>query len=135
MTEKLPEREIVRHYKLPKKEVEIQGDKYTAVFPEDHSRIKGLVYHSQEMISRGTGIRNWSVRCFIQKKDEENWGRIFHGDYDRFEINGIRCDSELGNLLFQLETEQVRQEHYQKIERLEKRIKSDTERLKDLLGN
>ena len=64
-----------RVYDYVEREVTIGGQKYQAIFPKEHSQIKGLVYHWKDIWADDPWANRskYQLTIFIQNNNSESW--------------------------------------------------------------
>lgn len=126
-----------KEYEYKEEEVIIDGYKYIGIFPEIHSRIKGLVVLTVDLNADDdyANITDWHTISFVLYKKSKNWKKVYQGRPSNFNING-KFPSSMGfyDVLFMLETNKVRKqlEKEHEICYLKNVIKKDIKRLKQL---
>jgi hypothetical protein len=118
-------------YKYEEKEVEVFGKKYKAIFPKNHSRVKGLVYRWWDANSgdlHWANVSRWNLDFFVLWKGSKNWENINNDEYNSSSHAGFFY------ILHRLETDEVREKINRKIriEELKKNIKRDQKELEKL---
>lgn len=120
-----------KEYKYSEKNVKIGGWTYEAVFPEKHSTLDGLIYHSYNTNAGDSwaNIPNWQVLCFVLWKGKKEWECLYGGQASDFPYpKGIYP------VLFALESEKVRKRFLRnkEISELKKEIKEKSKKLETL---
>lgn len=94
-------------YNYKEKNVRIEGEKYRAFFPKNHSSVKGVVVETRNLNAGDSyaNIANWHTKLFVIKKGNNKWSKIYEGptnSCERYNLAGYLP------LLFSLETKEFR---------------------------
>lgn len=127
----------MKEYKYKEVKKIVCGKKHTVIIPEKHSRIDKLVFETIDLNAWDSyaNLTNYHTTCLILKKGEKEWETLYQGLTRKFKINGEYVGGiGIYNILFQLETERVRNNFIKKaeIKELKDKIKRDSQRLKEL---
>ncbi len=124
--------EKYKEYKYSEKDVKISGWTYKAVFPEKHSTVDGLIYHSYNTNAGDSwaNIPNWQVLCFVLQKGKKEWKCLYGGPASDFPY-----PTGIYPILFALESKKVREKFLKKkeVSELKKEIREKSKRLEVLL--
>lgn len=136
------EMERCKIYTLSKEEVILDGKKYYANLPKSHSRVKGIVLQT---FNANTWEEEWwrditdyRTTCYVLWKGSKDWKKEYEGESKNFDIEGEnlreRGCSGIYSILFELETDEVRNEFLRKqeVKELKKEIKEKSKRLEEL---
>ena len=138
--EELEER-AYKTYTGSEEEVTLDGEKYSAYFPKNHSRVKGIVLHSYNANAWDTwaNIPDYRTICHVLWKGSKEWKKEYEGRSRDFDIRGeeinVGAFDGIYPILFGLESDEVKDEFLKKheIRCLKERIKSDSKRLEELI--
>jgi len=95
-------------YDCETEEVKIGSETFEAMFPPEHSRVKGLIFESIDLNRhdhRPAVRRNWQRIMYVLWKDEEEWEHISH---DNADYGWASVGMGLYNVLRGLESDEVK---------------------------
>jgi len=130
----------VSTYKYKEEKVKLDGRVFKAVFPEKHSRVKGLIFEfidSNYHDSFG-GRPNWVRQMYVMWKGTNKWQWIMDADPDYtwagcgMGIFTVLCNLEDQKLLTKWNVEARITEITREMSRYEKMLKQAKEELKNL---
>jgi len=127
----------IKSYEGENKKVNLSGEEYGAFFPEEHSVLKGIIFETRDvndMRHLGGAIPQWYTKCFVLKKEEEEWEKYFEGSARNFSIWDLKGNLGCGlcHILVQFESDEIKQKIVSAEERvkLRKRIKENSLQLR-----
>lgn len=127
----------MKEYKFKEEIKIVNNQKHEVIIPEKHSTIDALILKTIDLNAWDdwANITNWHTLCMVLRKGEKVWETLYDGSTREFKINGVYIGhTGIFNILFQLESEKVKNRYEKKaeIKELEDRIKKDTKRLQIL---
>lgn len=130
---------MMKEYKYTKEERTVNGKKYNVIIPDKHSTIDALIFETEDLNAWDSyaNITRYRTICLTLRKGEKEWETLYDGPTRLFKLNGDYIGIYgIFNLLFQLESEKVRERitKREKIKELKDRISRDSKRLKELGG-
>ena len=131
---------VYQKYIYLKEKVSLEGETYEAMYPEKHSRVKGLIFRTVDKNNyNGWGAIPWvHTKCFVLWKGKKNWEKIFDGHPSEFNLGNFNAkNGGYFPLLFELESEKIRDNYLRKqeIKTIKREIKQKTGRLENLIEN
>lgn len=128
----------IKHYSYSEEKIRLEGREYSAIFPKEHSRIKGIAVHSfnANAWDAWANIPDYRTICYVLWQGQKDWKKEYEGKSDKFAINSRKLGAFEGlyTLLFDLESCEVRKDFLKKqeVRDLKKEIKEKSRRLEEL---
>lgn len=118
-------------YKYTHKNVKIGGRSYQAHFPEEHTKIKGIVLDCKNLNEHDSYANspNWYLKVFVKSKEGRRWERVYDGSPNGFP----KYSNGLNAIVFNLEDEEFKREVLAKerVRDLRKAIRDSERELKE----